>query len=315
MYKKTLSILLAGVLTLTAFSACSEKHTHLSNDPWEFDLSNHWKTCAECEEHFDEGSHSLDEDNNCTVCGTQIIDWGDTKSAYLFNEDGDPVNLSDYDADGNLVSQTITRYTYDDNGNLTHSITTIDGTVTEENSYTTANGETVLSQNVNYWEDGSKSVSDYDANENAVRVTSYGTSGEMEWQDDYEYALAADGEWYEVKCTEVSTDGSKIVSEQNENGNQTHVVHYDVDGSVIFDRAWEYTYDDEGQWQVVKYYESGVLSTESVYKTAATEDGTVTYPETVTAYNEDGTTTVTAYDENDNILQQTTYDADGNEIQ
>lgn len=314
MHKKLFALFLTGVTAVMAFSACSGGHTHLSSDPWEANLSKHWKTCTECQEHFEEGEHTLNEDDTCTVCGAEIIDWGDSKSVYQFNENGDPLNTSDYDENGNLVSQILCRYTYDDSGNLTHATTTTDGKVTEESSYTTVNGESVISQMVSYLEDGSKSVCDYDENENAVRVTTYGANGEMEWQDEFVYALSDDGEWYEVKCTEVSADGSKIVSEQNENKDQTHVVSYDVDGSVIFDRAWEYTYDDEGQWQIVKYYESGVLSTESVYKTAPTEDGTVTYPETVTEYNEDGGKTVTVYDENDTVLEQTVYDADGNQV-
>jgi len=57
---------------------------------------------------------------------------------------------------------------------------------------------------------------------------------------------------------------------------------------------------------------SGVLTEELIYTTVTDEDGWMNYPGTVIEYHDDGSKTVTEYDENDNVISETKYDAAGN---
>ena len=90
---------------------------------------------------------------------------------------------------------------------------------------------------------------------------------------------------------------------------------YDADGNVTSTESWEYTYDDNGFITREKAYADGVLNTETVYKIVIEDDGMFSYPETVTTYNEDGSKTVCVYDENDELISETKYDASGNVVE
>lgn len=89
----------------------------------------------------------------------------DTRTVYVYNQDGSVKEYKMYDADDMLIM--ITRYTYDENGN-----------VTLEQSYHLDDGEEVL---------GSKSVNEYDQKGRLVKQTVFNLddeSGELE-QDYY----------------------------------------------------------------------------------------------------------------------------------
>lgn len=314
MKKRFLAVSMACITAFTLLSGCSEKHIHQSSELWKTDLNNHWKFCADCGQKTEESEHTLDDSNTCTTCGAEIIEWDSSTSLYQFNESGDPLKTAEYDADGFVLTETIYTYEYDADGNLTHSVTTTDGVITEDNTYCTVDGETVPSQCIIYLDDGSKGISEYDAHGNAIHLLYYDANGNLYSQAEYEYALSADGQWYEVKCTDTEEDNSKIVSEYSENGDQTSAVRYDADGNLVYSYAWQYTYDENGNWNTLQYYCNGVLTSDTIYATAATEDGSMTYPETVTEYEEDGKKTVTVYDENENILHQIHYDTNGSVI-
>lgn len=314
MQKKYLAILMACIAALALLSGCAG-HTHqASSDTWEADFDTHWQVCADCGQRMEEGTHSLDEFDICTVCGAQPIDWGDSKSVYQFNKNGDPLKMVDYDADGNVITETIYTYEYDADGQLTRSSTTTNGVLTEESLYTLVDGESVISQLTSYLEDGTKVVNDYDAYGNPIRTTAYDADGQMISEDTYEYTQAADGQWYESWRSITEADGTRSVSTYNEAGDQISLLRYDADGSLMESYVWEYTYDEDGRWQSKKSYRNDVLYSETIFATVPTEDGQLTYPETVTEYNEDGSKTVTVYDQNDEILSQTHYDAGGNVI-
>lgn len=122
---------------------------------------------------------------------------------------------------------------YDSSGQLIGSTTTTDGVLVEECTYTTINGESVISQCVSYLDDGCRNTNDYDEYGNVIRLVSY---------------------------------------------------------------------DAKGNHQTMKYYSDDVLMEETIYNTVVTEEGSVTYPEIVTEYHEDGTQTVTTYDENGEVI-------------
>lgn len=301
-----MAVLLAG---------CAVGHTHQSSGVWEADLDNHWTTCAECGKTLDTGAHTLDGSEQCTVCGAQVIDWGDNKSVYRFNEYGDFLSAVDYDANGEVVIETVYEYEYDADGNLLHSSMTVDGVLSEETVYTTVNGECLPSEYTLYMEDGSKTVNYYDENGNAIQTALYTAEGNVDLQTESEYALSSDGQWYETVCTITEADGSSYISEFAENGDQTSRTRYDADGNFDFKESWERTYNADGNWETMKYYLNDVLTAETIYATAATEDGSITYPQTVTDYGENGEKIVTVYDENDNVLSETHYDANGKVVE
>lgn len=281
---------------------CGDSRTHQVADTWETDLTHHWKSCADCGETVENDAHTLNEDNRCTVCGAQIVDWGDTKSLSLYNDNGDMLKTAEYDLNGKLITETICRYEYDGDGRLTSSETITDGVLTEECTYTSVDGESVIARCISYAEDGTKFINDYDEYGNVVRLISYDAEGNVDYQSESEYALSADGVWYEAKCTSTEQDGSVSVGTFSENEDQIGLIRYDAAGSILCSYAWEYTYDEDGNWQTMKYYRDGVLAEETLYKTVTTEDGSTTYPETVTEYHEDGTQTVTTYDENGEVI-------------
>lgn len=304
--------LLVGCTVIAALlSGCAGGHTHQTSGAWETDLAEHWQICADCGEEVEKGAHTMDDSDTCTVCGTQVVDWGDSKSLYQFSESGDPLRFTDYDADGNVLTETIYEYEYDADGNLLRSSTVTDGVLTDESAYATVNGERVVCEYISYLEDGSKSVGYYDENGNITRSVFYDAEGNVDLQTDSEYALSAEGEWYEAVCTTTEADGSRYISEFSENGDQTGAAYYDAEGTLVYRENWVYTYTEDGNWQTMAHYFDDVLTGDTVYATVTTEDGSMTYPETVTEYGEDGTKTVTVYNENDEIVSQTHYDANG----
>lgn len=295
-------------------AGCAGGHTHQTSDLWDADLTDHWKSCSDCSQATEKGAHTPDESDICTVCGAQIVDWGESKSLYQFTENGDPLKLADYDQEGTLLSETVYQYEYDEAGNMTHSVCTSDGIVTVENIYTVTDGESVLSQSVSYMEDGSQFTSSYDAYGNSIQLLYLNADGGVEEQVDSQYALSAEGEWYEAVSVTTEADGSKYICEFFENGDQTSIANYDAEGNLLNTCTWEYTYDEDGNWQTKKEYHNGILTIDMVYATVTTEDGSTTYPQTVTEYQEDGQKSVTVYDENDNVISQTYYNADGSVI-
>lgn len=314
MQKKYQTLFVTCTAITAILSGCAESHTHQTSSVWEADFSNHWKVCSDCGQSVDESTHTPDDFGICTICGAQLVDWGESKSVYQFNENGDPLMLADYDADGTILTETRYTYEYDTDGNLLRSFAKTDGVLTEEYTYTVMDGMHTVSQYISYLEDGSKFAGDYDAYGNVIRSISYDAEGNVVVQTDSEYALSVDDQWYEAVLTTTEADGSKTVSELSEYGDQTSMTSYDADGNVLDTYTWEYTYNDAGNWQTIKYYCDHVLTTDTVYATVDTEDGSITYPETITEYEADGSKTVTVYDENDSVIQQTHYDADGNEI-
>lgn len=90
------------------------------------DFDQHWKSCAACEETVEAAAHTLDEFGVRSVCGAQPIDWGESRTLLQFNENGDPLKSTDYDAEGNLIAETIYATVTTEN-----SPTTYPATVTE----------------------------------------------------------------------------------------------------------------------------------------------------------------------------------------
>lgn len=311
--KKLFTIMIACAILLTVMTACSS-HSHTETGNWLADATGHWKLCEGCDEKLQTGDHTMNDEFRCTVCGSEIIDWGDSVSVQIYDEHDNIIRMTDYDADGNLISETVNEYEYDANGNLTKDKQYIDGQLSGETEYTVTDGESVPAKYTYYYEDGGKFVNEYDSNGNIIKLTEYDADGNVDMQIISEYAQNSDGEWYESACTETYSDGMKIEAEYNEYDDATSRVIYEND-TITSTESWEYTYDDNGFTATEKAYVDGALYQEIIYKTVTEDDGMFNYAETVTTYDNDGGKRVCVYDENYELVSETEYDADGNVIE
>ncbi len=312
--KKTIVILMALVIAV-AVTACSS-HSHIESENWEADASAHWKLCEECGEKLQAGDHVMGDDVSCTVCGSTILDFEDLVSVYAYDEHGNMIKSAEYDADGNLISESVNEYDYDADGNPLKCKETVDGRLSSETEYTVIGGESVVAKYTYYYEDGSKFVNEYDGYGNVVLLIDYNEDGTVTRQTESQYAKDDDGEWYERSSTDTYSDGAKIEAEYDRYGYTTSRVIYDVDGNITSSESWEYTYDENGFITVKKEYSDGVLGSEAYFKIVEEDDGgRFSYPEIVTTYGEDGSRTVCVYDENNELVSETRYDADGNVIE
>ena len=305
--KKLLTQIVPCVFLVALLTACG--HTHSPADGWELNAKEHWQSC-ECGETLNTAAHTLDESSVCTACGAEIQDFGDFVDVSTYSEYGDPLRMTSYDANGGVTSDMRYEYEYDADGNkLSHKYYG-DGVLMEEAVYEA--GEPV--QYTSYYEDGTKNVSEYDEDGNVVSTVFYDADGTVSSTTESEYAYTADGESYEAKNTMTDFEGAKYIGEYNEQGDQTAWIYYDAEGNLVTEERYEFEYDEEGDLRAKRTYVDGALTEELLYTTVIYGNGWMSYPSTVIDYASDGSKTVTEYDENDEIVSVTTYDAAGNEI-
>lgn len=336
MRKRLLSILLACALML--LTACGG-HAHSAATGWVSDLENHWHVCDECGENFESAAHAL-EDGVCTVCGSEIIVWEDGSSQLItYNEYGDYTQLTLYAADGSVESEERYEYEYGADGNKIREKDYTNGVLACEYEYAqNTAGETYIAKDTYYYEDGTKSSSEYDATGNILHSASYAADGSME--SAYEYEYSDDGSWMSekeyygntlsaVREYSVDTDGwQKLLTEKiyNEDGswigteydlydNVVIEIESDADGNVTMDRRYEYTYDADGNYSMSRIYENGVLTEEVEYFTGSDEEGSWSMSGKTTVYHEDGSKTISDRDLEATWSSETTYDANGNVVE
>lgn len=82
--KKILSAVLVVALCFAAvatLASCKKEHEHEISADWSKDATDHWKTCAGCEELIDKAAHTWSDPvksagaytSTCTVCGEQKV--------------------------------------------------------------------------------------------------------------------------------------------------------------------------------------------------------------------------------------------------
>ena len=163
-------------------------------------------------------------------------------------------------------------------------------------------------QYVSYAADGSVDYEErveytYDADGN--KLFEKGFSGE-EVSYEREYALNASGEVYLSGEVTYWEDGTRDASEYDENGNTLCYTSYNADDSVNY--RYEYEYSPEADWMLEKTYEGDRLIGEQEF--LMDEEGnqnTIRY----IYYYEDGTSSLTEYDEYGNETLEAVYGADG----
>jgi len=197
--------------------------------------------------------------------------------------DMEPMKETLYNADGTVEHVITYEYVLEASGDYWDRILTyMDGRLAVEERYSISqDGWNYMSEMVEYHEDGTSTVYEYDENEELLHQTTYTADAKYEiTQDEYENILTRD--------------------------------KYTLDGTLVFSERNEYGYDDEGQIQWAKEYLDGRLVQEITgYNEGTDETGdSWRYPASVIEYNEDGTKLVTEY-EGMNPVTETLYNADG----
>ena len=311
--KKNISLILAVLMLTSLLAGCGAAHTHTAGAVWEWSGTEHWHLC-ECGEKVGVKPHHVGDDMICADCGVNVWDLGE---GYIdgtsYNEYGMPLRMASFDPDGNVLSENRWEYAYDDEGNILKENFYVDGFLQDENEYvTTADGVNYLKSSINHQEDGWAHLNEYDEMGNVVKLVSYDPDGKVDMEGFYEYACDENGEFYEVKTTEIQADGTTYVAEHNVYGDTVHWCAYLPDGTVEYERTYEYEYNEDGKPLWIKEYENGVLTYEILgYAEITDEDGYTRYPETAVEYFADGTKLVSEYGENTEVAVETGYNADG----
>jgi len=191
---------------------------------------------------------------------------------------------------------------------------------------------TVCGSEIATYEDGTALLVCYNEYGDVSRVLSYGADGTVDYDErveytyddqgvmlaqktygndvlnsEYEYAKDSNGEAYVCKEVYYYDDGAKDSNEYDENGNVLYSAAYDETGAVMY--AYEYEYSPEAGWMHEKAYEGDRLTSEQEF--LMDEEGNQITTRYV-YYNEDGSSSVTEYDELGNETLVAYYDADGN---
>ncbi len=385
MRTRILALLTALFLMITAAALAQAPAAELPVFQWQRDVRNHWQV-TEDGEITSLSAHTLDDFLICTVCGSEIIDWGDgSADINNYDEFGNLLRYTSFDTEGMITYEAVHAYEYNEDGMVLLDREFIDGILYGEAVCTvTEDGEHLPVTQTAWNDDGTTSVNYYDEHGNCVRAAIFEADGSVAFETTTEYALNDDGWYYEAKVTSRFASGETFYAENNQYGDPTRTYNTYADGTPWTDSTYEYEYQD-GVMVWKKQYEGGRLSSEEwmneegnsirdIYyeEDGSTEtwlyndngdatsviftrpDGSIDHVETYvyeytedmlllctrvyngetlirqidyfydeeqnmtgsvdTTWNEDGTRTVCEYDDWFDLVNETTYDADGNVI-
>ena len=301
--KKIIALLLCPALCLSMV-ACSAVHDHT----WSYNSQSHWCDC-ECGKQIESLPHNLYE-NVCVACGAKVLDFGDTKYVEDYDDHGSLKTSAEYDAYGTLVHEMQYEWEYDNNGNPTRRLAYANGILSEEVTYQLI-GEDVRPKECTEYFEGGRTVWDYDEYGHPLSGTTYQADGSVSTQDTYENTYDDQGNLLRrVSYTDgvriwetesVVTPGGELL--------ESAVIRYNADGSIAFDRIYDYRFDDQGNLSYRSQRSGGVIVNEHYYETD--ENGRVRKVREI-AYREDGTKSDEyLFDEQGRQTQHIEYNADG----
>lgn len=293
--KKWIILLLAAQFLFGA--ACAEVPV-LPVFAWQRDGSVHWQSSP-----ADAQPHTLDDFFVCTVCGSEVWGYDDgSADVYDYDEYGNQTRYTSFDPEGQVIMEIIRACTYaNDQLVLEHEF--VNGVFFSETVYTVdADGNSIPQRATAWNDDGTTSVNEYDEHGNCVRSAILAPDGAVCFETLSEFALNADGWFYEAKAISRFADGTTFHTEYNQHCDPVRTVNTEADGTVWSDTTYEYAYDG---WDKLwcKQYTFGRLAMESEY-----QDGLLM---TETEYPEEGGRYIYEYNHNGDITLITAYDADG----
>ena len=115
---------------------------------------------------------------------------------------------------------------------------------------------------------------------------------------------------YPENEVEYYEDGSRLVWFNGTNTEPELETVYNADGSVSHVRRYVYELFDNGNWKRIQVYQNEVLMFDTEYVMDA--ENIWSHKATMTEYLDDGTKIIFEYDENEELMNQTHYDASGN---
>lgn len=248
MIKKYVAIMLSCVSILAFTTACGT-HTHEVGDDWELDKEKHWKICKECEEKTEKGEHQFQEDGLCETCGAFVADNGeDGYSIITYDSHGSMDRCTDYDTDGNVISENTYECEYYEDGNPKYAKDYCDGVLQREAEYLPCENQDIAevyeSKSISYEADGSKAVSTYNEYSMLLSYTQYDADGNVIGEDIYDYVYDEDGNMRKQTCHTDGVLSMEATYELDTDGNPytSYEAYYEADGTIIS----ETRYDAEG---------------------------------------------------------------------
>lgn len=260
---KLLALIMVCFLAFSVFTGC--KKTGDNKD----ESGNN----SEKHTHDDSGEWQFDKENHWKVC----------------SEDGEKVSVGAHTFEHKECTVCKVRISIERDEFTTYNVYNDAGLQTEA---------------VSFYKDGSvvKTITEYTYDDNDHVKTSK-TSKDGKVLEEAEWNFDEDIGGYICKNTVYRDNGTKLYVEYNKYSEPTKQVEYNADGSVVYDKAFEYEYDENYECVIKKYYENGKLVEETKRVLFSEDDwGGKVYHYEITTYNEDGTTTVKLIDESGNNI-------------
>ena len=246
---------------------------------------------------------SNDKGESSLVKSTMYYDGGCTVNEY--DKYGNMVHMSDTDEAGNVEAESWYEYTMDADGGFYESKYT---ERLPEGGKLEAQYNPMGDIIVRVW---------YDEAGNETRVDTweyeYNEAGQDDWQKQYTdgvlvYEITGYGEYntsefsmrYPECIIEYYEDGTRLEQKYGSNGEVETETSYSAGGDVVEVLTYTYETYEDGNWKAIQVFNGDKLVQDKQY--ARTADDSGSYLETETVYNEDGTTTVTTYDEEGNVI-------------
>lgn len=298
MFKKFVGLLL--VLMMAAAGAYAADLDGMPAYPafeWERDALNHWKVEADGNSSAPE-KHSIDPETMiCSGCGVEVWLYDDgAADLSSYNDQGELLWYASFDSAGEKTGEGAFSYEYDEAGSKVRECQYENGMLVAQTVFVMGeDGETHPVWSESYYDDGTWARNEYDGYGNCIKAYTYDANNAVTSETISEYALNADGWYYEAKTTTI-LEGTIFIREYNEYGDWVSNYIEEPDGTVVSDVTFVYEYEDGvmvSSWN----YESGVLAWETHYNA----EGMILQE---IEYLEDGSLIVYDYDAEGNLIEQ-----------
>ena len=250
--KRFLFFGLVSILLVTTLGGCGSSTIY---DAWQVDKENHWKLSDDGNK-VNNSAHTLEGDT-CTVCGAKIAVSDGSMELTRFNEQEDPVQQQIYDTDGSKLLDKTYEYEYNEDNTKAVVKEYEDGMLTVETTYqeSAIEGETVEATQKYYNEDNSKSFIEFNEYGDITKESHYGPMGELVYEASYEFVY--DGA------------DQKTYHKYHEDGKMTEECEYKYDKLNTYTYEWKKTtYNQDGTKTVTEYNEDRTIHKQDTYDAA-----------------------------------------------